>query len=115
GAFALPTGLTFGDVGRNTLTLPGRVNFDFGLFKRFAFKERYAIEFRWENFNFFNHTQLNGFGGSVNAGGTGLTSSLSCVGLTPAASTFGNAGDGNCAGGGFLVLDTAHAPRIIQF
>jgi len=29
-AFAIPTGLTFGTVGRNTLTLPGRLNFDFG-------------------------------------------------------------------------------------
>src|SRR5262249_40260285 len=34
-AFALPTGLTFGTVQRNVLDLPGRLNFDFGLFKRF--------------------------------------------------------------------------------
>ena len=59
-AFNLPTGLTFGDSGRNELRLPGRTNFDFGLFKRFAFKERYAFEFRWENFNVFNHTQFFG-------------------------------------------------------
>jgi carboxypeptidase family protein len=58
-AFAIPTGLTFGNVGRNTLYLPGRVNFDFGLFKRFSFGESRAIDFRWENFNIFNHTQFN--------------------------------------------------------
>ncbi len=65
-AYALPTGLTFGNGGRNTLNLPRRVNFDFGLFKRFQIKERAALEFRWENFNVFNHTQFNamdtGFG-----------------------------------------------------
>jgi hypothetical protein len=58
-AFALPTGLTFGDSGRNTLNLPHRVNFDFGTFKRFQIKERAAFEFRWEMFNVFNHTQFN--------------------------------------------------------
>src|SRR5438034_2267814 len=39
-AFAIPTGLTFGTVGRNTLTLPGRLNFDFGLFKKFPINEK---------------------------------------------------------------------------
>src|SRR5207249_4900302 len=56
-AYAVPTGLTFGDVGRNTLSNPGRLNFDFGLFKRFSFTETRALDFRWENFNLFNHTQ----------------------------------------------------------
>jgi hypothetical protein len=59
-AFAVPVGLTFGNVGRNTLNLPGRLNFDVGVFKRFAITERTGIDFRWENFNFFNHTQFNG-------------------------------------------------------
>jgi hypothetical protein len=67
-AFAIPRGLTFGNVGRNTLNLPGRLNFNFGLFKRFAINERTGLEFRWETFNIFNHTQFNsinnGFGPS---------------------------------------------------
>jgi hypothetical protein len=110
-AFALPTGLTFGNVGRNSLRMPGRTNFDFGLFKRFAFKERYAFEFRWENFNLFNHTQFDGFnGGGKNAAGTGATSSLSCV--DPVS---GNGGAASCASSGFLVLNQAHLPRIMQF
>jgi hypothetical protein len=58
-AFALPTGLTFGNVGRDSLYLPGRLNFDWGLFKEFAINERSGFDFRWENFNLFNHTQFN--------------------------------------------------------
>ena len=109
-AFSLPTGLTFGTVSRNNLTLPGRVNFDFGLFKRFAFKERYAFEFRWENFNVFNHTQLNAISGNINASGGGTTTTMSCVG-----GPNNSGGDPSCASTGFLVLDNSHSPRIMQF
>jgi hypothetical protein len=58
-AYAIPTGLTFGNVGRNTLYLPGRLNFDAGLSKRFAINERAGFDFKWEIFNVFNHTQFN--------------------------------------------------------
>ena len=64
-AFAIPTGLTFGTVGRNTLTLPGRLNFDFGLFKKFPINEKTGFDFRWENFNLFNHTQFNQVNGDL--------------------------------------------------
>jgi hypothetical protein len=63
-AYAAPQGLTFGNVGRNTLNYPGRVNFDFGLFKRFAISERAGFDFRWENYNLFNHTQYNAINSS---------------------------------------------------
>jgi hypothetical protein len=63
-AFADPTGLTFGNLGRDTLYLPGRLNFDFGLFKRFQFGESKELDFRWENFNLFNHTQFDSISGS---------------------------------------------------
>jgi hypothetical protein len=59
-AYAIPVGLTFGNVGRNTLNEPSRLNFDVGIFKRFQFTEKTGLDFRWENFNFFNHTQFNG-------------------------------------------------------
>jgi hypothetical protein len=59
-AFAAPTGLTFGNVGRNTLNLPNHVNFDFGVFKKFPINERTGFDFRWENYNLFNHTEYNG-------------------------------------------------------
>jgi len=58
-AFAAPTGLTFGNVGRNSLNLPGRLNFDFGLSKKFPINEKTGFDFRWENFNLFNHAQFN--------------------------------------------------------
>ena len=99
GAYAIPTGLTFGNVGRNTLTNPGRINFDFGLFKRFSFGEKYAFDFRWENFNLFNHTQYNG----VNNG-------MDCAPIG------GTAGDAGCiASSSFLHVSGAHLPRRMQF
>jgi len=98
-AFAIPTGLTFGNVGRNTLANPGRINFDFGLFKRFSFGETRELDFRWENFNLFNHTQYNG----VNGG-------MDCVGPS------GTAGDPSCiSSSGFLHASGAHLARRMQF
>jgi hypothetical protein len=98
-AFVAPIGLTFGNVGRDTLTNPGRLNFDFGLFKRFSFGETRALDFRWENFNLFNHTQYNG-----------VTSSMDCVGAGF------NAGDPSCIGSSsFLHASGAHLARRMQF
>jgi hypothetical protein len=108
-AYTLPVGLTFGDGARNTLRLPGRFNSNIGLFKTFPFKERYMFEFRVETFNTFNHTQLNSFDGSISSGGAGLTSSMGC---NPGAS-LASGNDPTC--GGFLVLNGAHDPRIMQF
>jgi hypothetical protein len=105
-AYGLPVGLTFGNGARNTLRLPGRFNSNLGLFKTFPFKERYAFEFRVESFNTFNHTQLDSFSGSVSSGGSGLTTALTCN-STPAPGS-----DPSC--GGFLVLNGAHDPRILQ-
>jgi hypothetical protein len=65
-AFAVPTGLTFGNVGRDSLYLPGRLNFDFGVFKQFKINERSGFDFRWENFNLFNHTQFNSIDSGLN-------------------------------------------------
>ncbi len=67
-AFTAPQGLTFGNVGRNTLNFPGRLNFDFGAFKRFAINERTGFDFRWESFNLFNHTQFNAISQGFGAG-----------------------------------------------
>jgi hypothetical protein len=109
-AFDIPTGLTFGDATRNMLRMPGRLNFDMGLFKRFAFKERYAFEFRAESFNTFNHTQLDSFSGT-NPGGSGGAGGSISMGCSPVAA-FQSGGDPTC--GGFLVLNGAHNPRILQ-
>jgi hypothetical protein len=98
-AYAAPVGLTYGTASRNMINLPGRLNFDFGLFKSFSFKERYAFEFRWENFNVFNHTQLDAIGGNTSASGTGAIVSPGCY---------------SCNSQAFL-LNQAHNPRIMQF
>ncbi len=108
-AFGIPTGLTFGNTNRNEFRMPGRFNSDFGLFKEFSFGERYALQFRWENFNVFNHTQLDALGGNISSGGTGLASSMGC---NPSAN-LASGGDPSC--GGFLVLNGSHLPRIMQF
>jgi hypothetical protein len=92
-AFAVPRGLTFGNVGRNTLYLPGRLNFDFGLFKRFSLGESRAFEFRWENYNLFNHTQFNSINSSMDTTDPGA----------------------NLDSSGFLHLNGAHRPRTMQF
>ena len=89
-AFAAPTGLTFGNVGRNTMNFPSRVNFDFGLFKRFAINERTGFEFRWETFNLFNHTQFNA--------------------ITP-----GNSSTSDFGPSTFLHMTGTHDPRRMQF
>jgi Carboxypeptidase regulatory-like domain len=91
-AFAVPQGLTYGTLGRNVFNYPGRLNFDMGLFKRFQINERSAFEFRWENYNTFNHTQFNSIGNSMDTT---------------------NPGD-NSGSSGFLHLNGAHAPRRMQ-
>lgn len=100
GAFAQPTGLTFGDAGRNILRNPARTNWDMGLFKRFPLRsEARAIEFRAEGFNVFNHTQWSGINNSAScyAGPDNSAGAASCV----SSSTF-------------LHPNGAHNPRILQ-
>jgi hypothetical protein len=46
----------------------------------------------------------------MNATGTGLNAAMGCVG-----GANNNAGDASCASTGFLVLNQAHSPRIMQF
>src|SRR3984957_19687665 len=101
GAFALPTGLTFGDSGRDDINNPGRVNFDMALFKHFAIKERLSIEFRGEAFNIFNHPEWSGFG----------------AGMTCTGGANNSAGDPSCLGPGganMFEINSAHLGRILQ-
>ena len=103
GAFALPTGLTFGDAGRDSLRNPGRTNFDMALFKHFAIKERLSIEFRGEAFNIFNHPEWSG---------PGATTGMSCTG-----GANNSAGDPSCLGPGganLFEINSAHLGRILQ-
>ena len=46
---------TFGNVGRNTLTGPGLIQWDFSIHKDFRIVEGQFVQFRFEAFNFPNH------------------------------------------------------------
>jgi hypothetical protein len=53
-AFARPTGVRFGNVGRNTMSGPGVINMDLSLFRTFKLTERFNLQFRCESFNLSN-------------------------------------------------------------
>jgi len=58
-AYAVPTPVRLGTCGRNTLTGPGLINFDFALARSFDyFGEGRSLEFRWEMLNMFNTPQF---------------------------------------------------------
>ena len=110
-AYDAPTGLTFGNSGRNSLYGPRNTNFDMGVFKRFTVLEKYTAELRAEGFNIFNHTQF-----------TGVNNSPGC--FLPNGSNAFNAGSDVCVNGsasegilpsGFLHPNAVHDPRILQF
>ena len=110
GAYAQPTGLTFGDSGRNSLAGPGRLNFDMGLFKRFKVTESKFFEFRAEAFNIFNHPQWTGLNttscGYITDTGSANSGSQDCVN--------GNANFGEVPSN-FLHPLGVHIPRIGEF
>ncbi len=110
GAYTQPTGLTFGDSGRNSLAGPGRLNFDMGVFKRFRIRESKSVEFRAEAFNVFNHPQWTGVNntscGYVTDSGSASSGSNDCVN--------GNADAGE-APTNFLHPANVHIPRIGEF
>jgi hypothetical protein len=115
GAFVQPTGLTFGDAGRNILRNPRRTNFDMALLKHFPVTESKYFEFRAEAFNVFNHVEYNWLGGEAgsaadNAGRGTTSNELACYGPSAPYS----AGDSSCAGNSYLRSAGTHLPRIMQ-
>ena len=104
-AFAAPTGLTFGDAGRNSLNNPSRLNFDMGLFKQFPIHEAISLQFRAEAFNVFNHTEFYLYNDS---NGNSASNQFTC--------TAANGGDPSClTNSTFLRPAGAHSNRILQF
>ncbi|HZU25283.1 MAG TPA: TonB-dependent receptor [Bryobacteraceae bacterium] len=64
-AFAAPAPLAWGTAPEGAVTLPGRTNFNWSLFKAFRFPlprrpEGGELEFHADAFNVFNHTQFHG-------------------------------------------------------
>jgi len=60
----VPTGY-FGNVGKNTMTLPKLVRVDFSIFKSFAVSEGKRLQFRAEFFNLPNHPNFAAPDGTV--------------------------------------------------
>ncbi len=80
------------------------MNFDFGVFKNFPISEKAGFDFRWENFNLFNHTQFNQVSGNGSSGGSGANIGMD----TP------NPG-ANLDSSNFLHATGAHFARRMQF
>lgn len=56
-----------GNAGRNVLTSAGINNWDLQIFKDTRIREGHSLEFRWEMFNAFNHTQWGSAGTNLEA------------------------------------------------
>jgi hypothetical protein len=50
-----------GTLGRNVFPLANFQDFDWAMLKNTKITERFTLQFRWEVFNVFNHTNLSGF------------------------------------------------------
>ncbi|MBO0799006.1 MAG: TonB-dependent receptor, partial [Blastocatellia bacterium] len=57
-AFATPAPGVQGNAGRGSIRQPGINNWDLGMDKNNRIGDRLTIQFRWEMFNAFNHTQF---------------------------------------------------------
>ena len=91
-AFAPVTAARFGTAGFNSLRGPGVFSWDLSLFRQFAFRERYKVQFRAEALNFTNTPHfsnpganvsnliLNGDGSVRNLGGFSTITSTSSLG-----------------------------------
>jgi hypothetical protein len=75
-AFRTPAQFTYGNSGRNILYGPGRVNFDFSLFKEFGITEDVKLQFRTEFFNLFNTPQFDLPNAAIGASNAGTITSI---------------------------------------
>lgn len=65
-AFTRPQEGTLGNLGKNTLRVPGINQWDLSLFKNTKITERVNLQFRFETYNSFNHTQWGGVNSGIN-------------------------------------------------
>ncbi|HTQ52867.1 MAG TPA: TonB-dependent receptor [Bryobacteraceae bacterium] len=75
-AFAVPAADTWGDLGRYTARGPGYYEIDTALQKAFPISERFALNFRAEAFNLFNHPIYDSPSGNLSSGGFGQITSI---------------------------------------
>lgn len=96
-AYAVPTALTFGNSGRNSLRNPDFINFNMALFKTFVFKESASLMFRAEAFNVFNHTEW-----------------LPIAGQAGSAANVNGSGNNAVGPSNFLYSGGTHEARVLQ-
>lgn len=60
-----------GSLARNSLRLAKLVNFDWAILKNTRIREGHTLQFRWEAFNVFNHTNFSGFVNDLTSGSFG--------------------------------------------
>ena len=85
-AFARPTGVRFGTVGRNTMHGPGVINTDLSLYRMFKITEKVNLQFRAEAFNLSNTPHFanpNASANSLNFGRITATQSADAMGRSP--------------------------------
>ena len=107
-AFTIPSaGSTSYESGRNYLNRAPVNSWDLSLAKRFKFLEKAEIEFRFDAFNAFNHTQFDAVNTTLNV--TGFNSTTGLINATPAnlASETGNPT-------GFGAVTSVRPPRNLQ-
>lgn len=61
----------FGNLGKNTMYLPGTNNWDLSMYKNLRFAERITGQLRLETYNTFNHTQYSGLNTTLQFDSTG--------------------------------------------
>jgi hypothetical protein len=96
--FTAPAPGSWGTLGHNAVSGPGRDEWNIALHKVFKFSEHSQFEFRAESFNTFNHPQLEADGS--NGGYTG-----NCGWNTKTSS---------CAASNFGAITQAYDPRVFQ-
>ena len=79
-AFGKPAPLSFGSAGEGIITAPGRVNFNWSMYKSFRMPfpgnpEGANLQFRFDAFNVFNHTEFYGVDTGFNSGTFGKITS----------------------------------------
>lgn len=71
-AWGVPQIYTFGNSGRNILRGPGRINWDYSVFKDFSPSEKWHLQFRAEFFNLLNTPQFDLPSSAIGSPGAGI-------------------------------------------
>ena len=80
-AFVAPAACCrWGNAGRGILRGPGLASADWSFWKEFEIRERIRLQFRWENFNFFNRANLGQPNNTVDSTTAGRITSLGGAG-----------------------------------